>query len=332
MDAKTWLKERVFRHQDFENLSKLLALKKEQNLSISVGLPTFNVERTLPNILRVIKKSLTEEYPLVDEIAIIDGYSQDKTVDLAKEIGVGVYRENEILPNASPAKGKGEALWKSLYVLKGDIIVWVDSDIENFHPRFVYGLLGPLLANKKVSYVKGFYERPIKFEGRLMSTGGGRVTEILARPLLNLFYPELSVFIQPCSGEYAGRREILEKVPFYTNYGVEIGLLIEILKKFGLETMAQADLARRVHPNQSTEALGKMSFAILEAMFKLLEEEKRVKFASELSSVFRKVRRKNGNYFLDESEIEVVRRPPITEMGEYRQMMTRRKYEGAPAS
>jgi glucosyl-3-phosphoglycerate synthase len=144
-------------------------------------------------------------------------------------------------------RGKGEALWKSLHVTKGDIVAWIDTDITNIHPRFVYGLLGPLLRRPDVQYVKGFYQRPIKVNGQLQASGGGRVTELVARPLLNLFYPELSGVVQPLSGEYAGRREALMSVPFFTGYGVETGLLIDLHDRYGLAGIAQVDLEERVH-------------------------------------------------------------------------------------
>src|SRR4029453_6495501 len=168
--------------------------------------------------------------------------------------------------------GKGEALWKSLHVCKGDLICFVDADIRNFHARFVYGLLGPLPEDPEIQYVKAFCERPIRERNALRATGGGRVTELLARPVINLLWPELAGVVQPLSGEYAGRRETLEQVPFFSGYGVELGLLVDIAARFGVDAIAQVDLDRRVHRNQDMQALGRMSFGILQAVFLPLAE------------------------------------------------------------
>lgn len=162
-----------------------------------------------------------DELPLLDEIALIDSGSTDNTVKIAEDLGVPAYVHQEILPEYCSFRGKGEALWKSLYVLKGDLIIWINTDIKNVHPGFVYGLLGPLLKEPDIHYVKGFYRRPIRVGRKLSASGGGRVTELTVRPLLNLFFPELSGIIQPLAGEYGGRREMLERVPFFTGYGVE---------------------------------------------------------------------------------------------------------------
>ncbi len=171
---------------------------------------------------------------LVDEIVLMDSNSNDRTRQIAADLGVPVYIHQELLPGYGPRHGKGEALWKSLLVTHGDIVVWIDTDIVNIHPRFVYGVIGPLLANPALQFVKGFYQRPLRSGERTMATGGGRVTELTARPMLNLFYPELSGVIQPLSGEYGGRRSALEQLSFFSGYGVESGLLIDIFEKFGL--------------------------------------------------------------------------------------------------
>lgn len=167
--------------------------------------------------------------PLLDEIVLIDSNSADRTRQIATSLGIPVYIHQELLPQYKPRAGKGEALWKSLYVTRDDLILWIDTDIVNIHPRFVYGLLGPLLLRRDVYFVKGFYRRPLKVGDKIQAAGGGRVTELTARPLLNLFYPELSGLIQPLSGEYGGRRSVLEQIPFSSGYGVEIGLIIDIL-------------------------------------------------------------------------------------------------------
>ena len=155
-----------------------------------------------------------------------------------------------------------------MYVTKGYIICWVDGDIKNIHPKFVYGLVGPLLTNKNIYFTKAFYQRPMKNGNGTAPLGGGRTTELCFRPLINMFFPLLSGFIQPLSGEYAGRRKRLERLPFFTGYGVETGLLIDIQKKYGLKSIAQVDLVSRMHKNQSLSELSKQAFAVLQVISK----------------------------------------------------------------
>lgn len=310
MDPKTWFKGRTYYHQDFKNISRLVEIKKEQQLKVSVGLPTLNEAKTLPSILEVILGELVKKYSLVDQVAIIDSHSKDGTVELAKKVGAEVYFDDEIRPDLGAKKGKGETLWKSLFVLKGDIIVWVDSDIENFHSKFIYGLVGPLLLNPDIQFAKGFYQRLIKEDGKLKKSGG-RVTEILARPLVNLFYPELSYFLQPLSGEYGGRRSLLTSIPFYTGYAVEIGLLVEIWKKYGLNVMAQVGLGTRIHHNQPTVKLGKMSFVILQAFLNLLQEDEKVEVKEGFFRRYNLPKFEDNQYDFEETILEAVKRPPI---------------------
>ncbi|MFN8379948.1 MAG: glucosyl-3-phosphoglycerate synthase, partial [Anaerolineae bacterium] len=224
-----WFAHNTFHSREFADVRALVELKRQQGLTISLGLPALNEEETVGLVITTLKTALMDEHPLLDEIVLIDSNSTDRTVEIAESLGVLVYRHSEILPEAGTVAGKGEALWKSLHVLKGDLIAWVDTDITNIHPRFVYGILGPLLKHPHLQYIKGFYQRPIAVDGRIQAYGGGRVTELVARPLFNLFYPELSGLIQPLSGEYAGRRAALERTPFFTGYGVETGLLIDLL-------------------------------------------------------------------------------------------------------
>ncbi|MCE7861684.1 MAG: glucosyl-3-phosphoglycerate synthase, partial [Chloroflexi bacterium CFX2] len=195
-----WFAENTFHADEFNNLRELVNMKKQQGLSISLALPALNEEETVGKVIRTMKKELMQRNPLLDEIVLIDSNSTDRTREIAIKEGIPVYIHQELLPNLEPRRGKGEALWKSLLVTKGDIIVWIDTDIVNIHPRFVYGIIGPLLINPQVQLVKGFYRRPLKVGQRFQAGGGGRVTELTARPLLNLFYPELSGVIQPLSG------------------------------------------------------------------------------------------------------------------------------------
>ena len=225
-----WFAENTFHANEFSDLARLVEIKRQRNLTISVGLPALNEEETIGGVIEVLKEHLMDRIPLVDELVVIDSNSTDKTREIAQSMGMPVHIHQSTLPEAGePLDGKGEALWKSLHVLKGDIIAWVDTDVTNMHPQFVYGLIGPLLMEPRLGYVKGYYHRPFRTEGKMDEEGGGRVTELTVRPLLNLFFPLLSGVVQPLAGEYAGRREVLEQLPFFSGYGVETGLLIDLL-------------------------------------------------------------------------------------------------------
>ncbi len=317
MQINDWLKKNSFHYSDFQDIEHLLKLKKEQGVSISLGLPTKNVEQSLEPILFTVKNYLQEQYPLIDEIAIIDAGSTDKTAEIAKNYDIDVYTEAEIMPEVGRQRGKGEALWKSLAVLKGDIVAWIDTDIKNIDPRFVYGIIGPLLTRQDIHFVKAHYRRPIKEGDVLMQSGGGRVTELVVRPFLNLFYPELSALAQPLSGEYAGRRSLLEQIPFYTGYAVETAMIIEIWRRLGLSGMAQVDLEERIHENQSILALGAMSFEIMQAIFELLQEDKKITLETNINTLFNQVACDENNCKIESRNTKIVRRVPIKEIPFY---------------
>ncbi len=312
-----WFAENTFDSSEFSDLHALLALKQKQGLTISVGLPALNEEATVGNVIRTLQKTLMEDVPLIDEIVLIDSNSTDNTIAIAESLGVTVYKHPDILPEAGTHRGKGEALWKSLHVLKGDIIAWVDTDITNIHPRFIYGLLGPLLMYPRVQYVKGFYQRPIKVDDKMQAFGGGRVTELVARPWLNLFYPELSGVIQPLSGEYAGRREALERVPFFSGYGVETGLLIDLLEHYGLQGIAQTNLEVRVHHNQPLVGLSKMAFAILQVFIDRLEHRFETTLLDKANRSMKLIVQEPGRFGLEIAEISDIERPPMRSLPEY---------------
>ena len=200
---------------------------------------------------------------------------------------------------------------------RGDIVAWIDTDIVNIHPRFVYGILGPLLLNPNIQLVKGFYHRPLRVGNKLQTSGGGRVTELSARPLLNLFYPELSGVIQPLSGEYAGRRQALEKAVFFSGYGVETGLLIDVFERFGLNGIAQVDLLERIHHNQELEALSKMSFAIIQTVLRKLEERYERAIIEDVNKTMKLIHYGKDGYFLDVEEIAERERPPMISLPAY---------------
>jgi glucosyl-3-phosphoglycerate synthase len=312
-----WFAENTFDADEFADVDYLVALKKELGVTISLALPALNEEKTVGNVIRTVRRALMKNAPLLDEIVLIDSGSDDRTREVARRLGVPVYVHQEILPQQGAHRGKGEALWKSLHVLNGDLNAWIDTDIVNIHPRFVYGVLGPLLRHDRIQYVKGFYRRPIRVGDKLQAGGGGRVTELVARPLFNLFFPELSGLIQPLSGEYAGRRSALERVPFFTGYGVETGLLIDLLNEFGLRAIAQVDLQERIHHNQALTALSKMSFAILQVIFRRLEDRHKLRLIEEFNRSMKLVRYEPGRYYLDIEEIGDAERPPIVTVAEY---------------
>ncbi|MEI8132335.1 MAG: glucosyl-3-phosphoglycerate synthase [Leptolinea sp.] len=313
-----WFAENTFHAAEFEDLQRLVDLKKQQGLTISLVLPALNEEETVGNVIETVKSSLMDKHQLLDEIVLIDSTSSDQTREIARSMGIPVYIHQELLREYGARRGKGEALWKSLLVTKGDIVVWIDTDIVNIHPRFVYGVLGPLLINPRLQLVKGFYQRPLKTEDRLQAAAGGRVTELTARPLINLFYPELSGIIQPLAGEYGGRRKALEQISFFSGYGVEIGMLIEMFERFGLEGIGQVDLLERIHHNQSLEALSKMSFVIIQAVLRRLEHRYGRSLLEDVNKSMKLIHYANDNYYLEVEELSERERPPMVELPEYR--------------
>jgi glycosyltransferase involved in cell wall biosynthesis/nucleotide-binding universal stress UspA family protein len=318
-----WFAENTYSAEEFSDLECLLALKRKHSLTISLALPALNEEKTVGEVIRSIKEPLMDRLPILDEIILVDSNSTDHTRPIAQEMGLPVYVHQQVLPHYGFRSGKGEALWKSLYLTRGDIVLWIDTDIVNIHPRFVYGLIGPLLLQPEVQFVKGFYRRPLRVGEKLQAGGGGRVTELTARPLLNLFYPELSGVIQPLSGEYGGRRTALERMAFFSGYGVEIGLLIDAFEQCGLGSIAQVDLRERVHHNQPLESLGKMSFAIIQAVIHKLERRYGQGFLEDVNKTMKLIRYEPGRFFLDIEEIAEQVRPPMVDLPEYRERFKR---------
>ena len=234
MRVERWFGEANFHHGEFSDLRRLVTLKEKQKVTISLVLPTLNEEETIGPIVRRAMREMVGRVPLLDEVLVIDSASTDRTREIAEAEGARVVQHPDVLARYGSFTGKGEALWKSLYETSGDIVIWADTDVKHWHSRMVYGTLGPLLVEPRLQYVKGYYQRPIVEGGLLKEGGGGRVTELVARPLINLFYPELSGMIQPLAGEYAGRRTLLESIPFFTGYAVEIGHLIDTSDRLGI--------------------------------------------------------------------------------------------------
>ncbi len=312
-----WFAESNFHHGEFSDLGMLVSLKEKQGITISAVLPTLNEAATIGPIVRAARRELMEKVPLIDELLVIDSDSEDDTREIAEAEGARVVRHSQVLDRYGTYRGKGEALWKSLYETSGDLVAWSDTDIVDWHPRFLYGTLGPLLVQPKIGYVKAYYQRPIVEGGVLKEGGGGRVTELVARPLINLFFPELSGYIQPLAGEYAGRREHLEQIPFFTGYAVEIGHLIDLAERLDLDGLGQVDLEVRVHRNQELEGLSKMSFVILQAVMKRLEERRKARLFAELGSSIKLPRSGPNRLSLEVLELADQERPPMIRIPEY---------------
>lgn len=323
--SNTWIKNNTYHHSAFKNVAELVKKKKKQNLKISLCIPTLNEEKTIGKEIILFRSELMVRNQLIDEIAVIDSGSTDSTIEVAKSFGADTYLSEKILPGLEKKKGKGENLWKAIYQLKGDIIVYIDADIKNIHPRFIYGLVGPIINKPNTKYVKAFYDRPLAFSQGLRPSGGGRVTEILIRPLFSLFFPELAAILQPLSGEYAVRREVLEQIPFPIGYGVETSHLIDVYKLYGMDAFAQTDLDQRVHRNQATRSLGKMAFGILQTFLSRMKSLNMVQGLPELHTVLQQYQVKDDSFEQEAIKIVEEERPPMNTIAEYIKLMKSRK-------
>lgn len=315
----TWIKNNTFHYATFNDLKQLVDIKEQKQLKISLCLPTLDEEKTIAKEIVIFKSELMTRYPLLDEIIVVDSGSTDHTRQIASEFGADVYEATDILPHLEQFKGKGENLWKALYITKGDIIVYLDADIKNIHHRFAYGLIAPLLLNEQIKYTKAFYDRPIATsDNKVRPTGGGRVTELVIRPLFALFFPELTQILQPLSGEYAGYREIFEQIPFPIGYGVETSMILDIYHRWGLDVMAQVDLEKRVHHNQDTKALGKMAFAILKTFINRKAALGLIELNASMFDEMIQYQIVDNQIKPDMVEICGYERPPMIEIEQYR--------------
>jgi glucosyl-3-phosphoglycerate synthase len=267
--ARSWSRSNTFSHRDFDP-RKLAA---ERAASVSICLPAKDEARTIGPILE--RLGPLRELGLVDQIVVVDN-SSDGTAEIAQGLGAEVHDQESLLPELGPVLGKGDAMWRALPILSGEIVCFLDADSEHFGAHYACGLLGPLLLGTGVSFVKGFYKRPFRVGDTTLPDGGGRVTELTARPLLNLFYPELAAVHQPLAGEIAGRRELLERLPFVTGYGVDVALLIDAYREAGLDAIAQVDLDTRQNAHQPLRELGPMAYAVLQAVATRLQREGRL--------------------------------------------------------
>ncbi len=294
------------------SLTEAVTLKRAAGATVAVVLPALNEAPTIGAICKVIASRLMDQQGLVDELLVVDSGSEDDTIDVARAAGATVHRTAAILEERlewGPRLGKGETLWRSLAVVNSDIVVWVDSDNKAFDERFVIDLVTPLLLESEIALCKGFYERPVA-DG----TGGARVTELLVRPLLNMLYPELAGLIQPLSGEYSMRTETARKLPFFTGYGVEIGLLFDVTEKLGLDALAQSDLGVRFHRNRDVLALGRTAHQVLQVMLRRLEDLGRIKIPDEMATELLQFASGNEGIEPDMHDLTVLERPPLAEL------------------
>ena len=313
-DLRRWFASGSYQGSRYEP-ERLAAQKDGQK--VSVVLPAKNEAATVGQIVSALRTRLVEAVPLLDEIIVIDSNSTDATSAVAAAAGAKVARQEHILPELGNVPGKGEALWKSLTVATGDIVVFIDADLHDFDPQFAVGMLGPLLTEPRVHFVKSCYDRPLNDGVTVMPAGGGRVTELVARPLLNLFWPELAGIVQPLAGEYAARRSLLERIPFVSGYGVEIGMLVDVLEAVGLEGMAQVDLGVRCHRNATDADLSRMAMQVQLTVQSRLFRRGLVAAAPASAPLTQFLR--EGDRFIEETcEIEISERPPMIEVPDYR--------------
>lgn len=312
---RAWFERRTSALADWP-VTEVLAAKRAQGRTVAVVLPALDEDATVGAIVAAIRTELMEQVALVDELVVVDSGSTDHTAEVAAQAGARVVHRDEILPRLPAVGGKGEVLWRSLAATSSDLLVFIDADLEQFHADVVVGLLGPLLAEESVDLVKGLYDRPLRGE-RVLPAGGGRVTELVARPLLNLHWPELVGVVQPLAGEYAGRRSLLEQLPFPCGYGVEIALLIDTLRRSGLDAIAQVDLGTRHHRHQDDAALGRMAAQVLQAALARVGRADAGRAHPALPTTLTQFTRVDGEVEPETHDVTGRERPPIVTVAEY---------------
>jgi glucosyl-3-phosphoglycerate synthase len=312
-DARAWFSGRTTPARSLADLdvAGLLRAKRRGGHRVSVVLPARDEEATVGRLAAELVDRWVRRVPLVDEVLVVDSDSGDRTAEVARAAGADVVAAADVLPAHGTRPGKGEALWKSLAATTGDLLVFLDADLLGDVTHYVPGLLAPLLTDPQVGYVKGCYTRPLEVDGRSVPAGGGRVTELTARPLLNALWPELAGFVQPLGGEYAGRRQALEQVPFVSGYGVEVGLLVDLLGLLGLSGLAQVDLGVRRHTSQDQEALGRMAGQVVSAVLARSG-------AAGVGGLLTQFRAGDGGFVPVSTPVAVDERPPMVTVPEYR--------------
>jgi glucosyl-3-phosphoglycerate synthase len=305
---------REFNYKDFLPLDSLAQKKRVTGSSISLVIPTLNEAATVGPIISKARRELIEEVELLDEIIVMDSCSTDGTQDVAKKAGATVCPVDEVAPEFDVPPGKGGALWKSQFAVKGDIVICVDADIKDFQSHFIFGLIGPFFIDPEVIFAKAFYQRPLVLNSHAYEDYGGRVTEILVRPLLAAFMPELARIHQPLSGEYAFRRVPVQTIPFSSGYGVEIGMIFDIHKTFGLDRVVQVDMGTRCHRNRTVKELGRMSLGIIQTMMRKLERERKLTVRSPVSEIMIS----QGEKGLEETVVREIEIPAFADAAHHR--------------
>jgi glucosyl-3-phosphoglycerate synthase len=305
-EVERWLTTRSWSVTD-RPLHQILAAKRATGQTVSVVLPALNEEETVGDIVSVIRHDLMHQVPLVDEIVVVDSGSTDRTSEVAAAAGAKVVHRDTILPRIPAVPGKGEVLWRSLLVTTGDIVCFIDADLKEFSSDFVSGIVGPLLTDPDVDLVKGMYDRPLAGA----AGQGGRVTELMARPLLNMHWPQLAGFVQPLGGEYAARRSLLEQLPFPVGYGVELGMLVDSLHLVGLDALAQVDVGVRIHRHQDGQALGRMAAAIYRTA------QLRLARGHLIRPALTQFERGEDGFEARTYSVDTEERPPMVEIAEY---------------
>ncbi len=317
-DAAAWFTARTSTAEDWTR-DRLLAAKG--GTRISVVLPALNEETTVGRIVEAVHYGLgagaSPGRQLVDELVVIDSGSSDRTAEVASRAGARVVAREDVLSDIPVVPGKGEAMWRSLAATEGDIVVFIDADLQSFTPTYVTGLLGPLLTDDTVSLVKAVYERPLVEGSNVVSAGGGRVTELVARPLLNLLWPELAGVVQPLAGEYAARRSLLEQLPFPCGYGVELAMLVDTLDLLGLDAIAQVDLGVRVHRHHDERRLGRMSAEILRTALDRLARRGDLVGLDTLATTLTQFDRGASGFALHTHDITALERPSMSTLAAY---------------
>jgi glucosyl-3-phosphoglycerate synthase len=306
-DVWRWFQQRRYDGHRWDAAS---LLTHKDGTSISVVLPALDEESTVGGVVETLRTGLVDRVPLVDEILVVDSGSTDRTPQVALDAGARVVAAADVEPGLGHSRGKGEAMWKSLFATVGDILVFVDADLVSVDVHYVTGLVGPLLTDPGVALTKAYYDRPLVTDEGVSPHGGGRVTELVARPLLNLYWPELAGVIQPLSGEYAARRSLLERLPFPRGYGVEIAILIDLLGEVGLDGLAQVDLGRREHSHQPDSELAAMSASIMQTALRRLR-------LSPAATTLTQFRRSSGASEAITRPVQVDERPPAVALPEY---------------
>ncbi len=305
-EVERWLTDRSWSVTD-RPLHRVLAAKRATGRTVSVVLPALNEEATVGDIVSVIRRDLMLRCPLVDEVVVVDSGSTDRTSAVAAAAGATVVHRDAILPRIPAVPGKGEVLWRSLLVTRGDIVCFVDADLREFSSDFVIGIVGPLLTDPDIHLVKAMYDRPLG----ATAGQGGRVTELMARPLLNLHWPQLAGFVQPLGGEYAARRSLLERLPFPVGYGIELGMLVDALHLVGLDALAQVDVGVRKHRHQDGQALGRMAAAIYRTA------QLRLARAHLIRPALTQFERRGSVFEPRTYPVDTEERPPMTDIAEY---------------